>query len=101
MALNHFGSTIVGKEYVQNVISEAQKGNQDASQIVASHDFMEIWVPRGGFDFNAKIDKKECRGVRNHTSIQNVVQQIQPQSTAQPLFSNLIPESNSAVSKDP
>ncbi|KAL7529718.1 hypothetical protein ACHAXR_003116, partial [Thalassiosira sp. AJA248-18] len=52
VALNHFGSTSCGREYVGGMLFEAREGNQSASQIIASHDFMEVWIPRGGFDFN-------------------------------------------------
>ena len=31
-------------------------GNENASQIVASHNFIEVWIPRGGLDFiNDKV----------------------------------------------
>ena len=53
VALNHFGSTSVGNEYITGMVSEAREGNTNASQIVASHDFMEIWIPRGGFVFDS------------------------------------------------
>lgn len=51
VALNHFGSTSMGKEYVDAMVAEARKGNRNASKIIASYDFMELCVPRGGFDF--------------------------------------------------
>ena len=51
VVLNHFGSVSCGKEYVRKMVDEAREGNQSASQIVASHDFLEVWIPRGGFDF--------------------------------------------------
>jgi hypothetical protein len=35
------------------MVSEAREGNESASQIVASHDFMEIYIPRGGFIFDS------------------------------------------------
>ena len=53
VALNHFGSTSVGKEYIDAVLIEARQSNFNASKIIASYDFMEIWIPRGGFDFDA------------------------------------------------
>ena len=51
VALNHFGNTIVSRDEVSGVLAEAQEGNQDACQIIASYDFLEVWIPRGGFDF--------------------------------------------------
>jgi len=56
VALNHFGSTSIGREYVMGQISEAREGNCNASQIISSYDFMEVWIPRGGFNFDAKND---------------------------------------------
>ena len=53
VALNHFGSGSAGKkDYVSNMVEEAREGNQNASQIIAAYDFLEVWIPRGGFDFN-------------------------------------------------
>ncbi|KAL7533431.1 hypothetical protein ACHAWF_004490 [Thalassiosira exigua] len=52
VALNHFGGTVVGGDYVRAIVSEAREGNQNSSQIIATHDFMEVYIPRGGFDFN-------------------------------------------------
>eukprot|EP00584_Thalassiosira_punctigera_P014017 CAMPEP_0172558758 /NCGR_PEP_ID=MMETSP1067-20121228/80783_1 /TAXON_ID=265564 ORGANISM="Thalassiosira punctigera, Strain Tpunct2005C2" /NCGR_SAMPLE_ID=MMETSP1067 /ASSEMBLY_ACC=CAM_ASM_000444 /LENGTH=404 /DNA_ID=CAMNT_0013348191 /DNA_START=580 /DNA_END=1794 /DNA_ORIENTATION=+ len=51
VALNHFASTSAGREHAHGRVSEAREGNQNASQIIASYDFMEVWIPRGGFDF--------------------------------------------------
>jgi ribonuclease BN (tRNA processing enzyme) len=51
VVLNHFGSVSCGRAYVNKMIAEAREGNENVSQIVASHDFLEIWIPRGGFDF--------------------------------------------------
>jgi hypothetical protein len=51
IALNHFGSSSSGKDYVTSMVSEAREGNQNASQIIATYDFLEVWIPRGGFDF--------------------------------------------------
>jgi len=55
VALNHFGGSNIGREHVSGRVSEAQEGNQNASQIISSHDFMEVWIPRGGFDFDDTI----------------------------------------------
>eukprot|EP00984_Skeletonema_dohrnii_P017428 scaffold7914_cov111-Skeletonema_dohrnii-CCMP3373.AAC.3 len=55
LALNHFGGLAFGKSLMTDILSEARDGNRGASQIMAAYDFMEIGVPRGGFDF----DKKE------------------------------------------
>jgi hypothetical protein len=44
VVLNHFGSVSCGKEYVSRMIAEAREGNENASQIVASHDFLEVWI---------------------------------------------------------
>ena len=51
VVLNHFGSVSCGKAYVNKMIAEAREGNENTSQIVASHDFLEIWIPRGGYNF--------------------------------------------------
>lgn len=51
VALNHFGSASCGREYVSTMVAEAIEGNQSSSQIIASYDFLEVWIPRGGFDF--------------------------------------------------
>jgi len=53
VALNHFGSASTGKEFVSKIVSEAREGNVDASQIIASYDLLEVWIPRGGFDFRS------------------------------------------------
>ena len=53
LALNHFGGIAFGKTLMMEIMSEARSGNEDASQIMASYDFMEIYVPRGGFDFDS------------------------------------------------
>jgi hypothetical protein len=52
IALNHFGSASSGKDYVTSMVSEAREGNRNASQIIATYDFLEVSIPRGGFDFN-------------------------------------------------
>ena len=56
VALNHFGSASTGKEFVSKRVSEAREGNTDASQIIASYDLLEVWIPRGGFDFRNSND---------------------------------------------
>ena len=56
VALNHFGSASTGKEFVSKIVSEAREGNADASQIIASYDLLEVWIPRGGFDFRNSND---------------------------------------------
>ena len=43
---------------VRKMVDEAREGNKNASQIVALHDFLEVWIPRGGFDFSD--DKVKC-----------------------------------------
>ena len=58
VALNHFGGTSIGNENVGTLVSEAREGNQRASQIIATHDFMEVYVPRGGYDFAGDEDKR-------------------------------------------
>ena len=52
VALNHFGSASIGKTYVGNVVKEACEGNQNASQVIAAYDILEVWIPRGAFDFD-------------------------------------------------
>lgn len=52
LALNHFGGTNFGKGLMTGILEEARDGNENASQIIASYDFMEIYVPRGGFNFD-------------------------------------------------
>lgn len=53
VALNHFGSASTGKTYVGNVVKEACEGNQNASQVIAAYDILEVWIPRGGFNFDS------------------------------------------------
>jgi len=56
VALNHFAGTTVGRDYVYSRVLEAREGNHKASQIIASHDFMEVWIPRGGFNLVSAND---------------------------------------------
>ena len=58
VALNHFGSASTGLEYVGGMVAEAREGNQNASQIIATYDFMEVAIPRGGFDLNGTENEK-------------------------------------------
>jgi len=62
VALNHFGSASTGKEFVSKIVSEAREGNADASQIIASYDLLEVWIPRGGFDFRNSDDNSMSEG---------------------------------------
>jgi ribonuclease BN (tRNA processing enzyme) len=55
VALNHFASQNAYEGNVDEMVREAQSGNGGASRIVASYDFIELWVPRGGFEFDDKI----------------------------------------------
>ena len=59
VALNHFGSASIGKTYVGNVVKEACEGNQNASQVIATYDILEVWIPRGGFDFNSDVSNNK------------------------------------------
>lgn len=61
VALNHFAgvSANSNEDAVEEIVKEAQNGNGGASQIVASYDFMELLVPRGGFKFNPTRQTKE------------------------------------------
>jgi len=52
LVLNHFGGLAFGKDLMTEIMSEALHGNEAASEIVASYDFMELYVPRGGYDFD-------------------------------------------------
>ena len=54
LALNHFGSTSVTEEYIRNVLEEAREGNENSCEVVATYDFLEIRIPRGGFNFNKR-----------------------------------------------
>lgn len=67
VALNHFASLISEIEHVEEVVEEAQSGNKGTSQIVASYDFMELWIPRGGFKFdeNDKVQENRQKPVLN------------------------------------
>ena len=51
LVLNHFGGAVTGEELVQQAVTEARKGNKDTSRIIASNDFMEILIPKGGYKF--------------------------------------------------
>mmetsp|Transcript_14438 Transcript_14438/g.31302 ORF Transcript_14438/g.31302 Transcript_14438/m.31302 type:complete len:533 (-) Transcript_14438:1572-3170(-) len=59
VALNHFGKVSTAKDYVGAMVDEAREGNQNASQIIASYDFMEVFIPRGGFDFSDNDIEKD------------------------------------------
>lgn len=65
LALNHFGSTSVTEEHINNVLEEAREGNENSSEVVATYDFLEIRIPRGGFNFRRKgTTTKESDSVR-------------------------------------
>ena len=70
VALNHFGSASSGKEFVSSMVSEAREGNRNASQLVAAFDFLEISVPRGGFDFDNAATTKQTRDVINLDTVE-------------------------------
>lgn len=40
------------EEYINNVLEEAREGNENSCEVVATYDFLEIRIPRGGFDFH-------------------------------------------------
>ena len=69
VVLNHFGSASCGKEYVRRMIAEAREGNENASQIVASHDFLEVWIPRGGFDFGGDTATADLHAGAEYTQV--------------------------------
>eukprot|EP00565_Helicotheca_tamesis_P005795 CAMPEP_0185727842 /NCGR_PEP_ID=MMETSP1171-20130828/3412_1 /TAXON_ID=374046 /ORGANISM="Helicotheca tamensis, Strain CCMP826" /LENGTH=451 /DNA_ID=CAMNT_0028396479 /DNA_START=147 /DNA_END=1502 /DNA_ORIENTATION=+ len=50
LVLNHF-SPKLSPEEMDDIVQSAEKSNSGVSQIAASFDFMELWVPRGGYDF--------------------------------------------------
>lgn len=52
LALNHFGGG--ANPIAEDKLSEAQEGSQGACEVVSSFDFLEMWVPRGGYDFDGK-----------------------------------------------
>lgn len=52
VVLNHFASVVRDVNDAGEVVKEAESGNDGVSQIVASYDFMELCVPRGGFQFD-------------------------------------------------
>ena len=51
LVMNHFGGGGTA-DSLDEATAEATEGNGGTSRIVASYDFMEIIVPRGGFDFS-------------------------------------------------
>lgn len=59
VALNHFGSASSGKDYVSSMVNQARQGNQNASQIIASYDFLEVFIPRNGFEFDSKATSEQ------------------------------------------
>jgi ribonuclease Z len=61
VVLNHFAgvSASEASNALEEIVEEAHIGNKGASQIVASYDFMELCVPRGGFKFNETNDENE------------------------------------------
>ena len=72
VALNHFGSASTGKEFVSKIVSEAREGNADASQIIASYDLLEVWIPRGGFDFRNSYEAISMSEIGSETSDKGV-----------------------------
>lgn len=68
VAMNHFGSSSVGKEHVENMVAEARWGNQQAGQVIATHDFMEIYVPRGGYDFSSSTVSESIENTQSERS---------------------------------
>lgn len=61
LALNHFAGTAFGEERMTTILKEARDGNGGASEIMAAYDFMEVCVPRGGFDFDKKEESNDDR----------------------------------------
>lgn len=59
LALNHFAGTAFGEEKMPPILEEAREGNRGASEILAAYDFMEVFVPRGGFDFDKKEESSD------------------------------------------
>ena len=55
VALNHFGSTVIYLDIIEDFLAEARASNKGKSQIIASYDFLEVWIPRGGFAFESEV----------------------------------------------
>lgn len=51
LLLNHISCSIQMKDVEKLVVQMAEKTNKGVSKVVASYDFMELNVPRGGFNF--------------------------------------------------
>ncbi|KAL7481654.1 hypothetical protein ACHAW6_007334 [Cyclotella cf. meneghiniana] len=67
VVLNHFAATSSNEENVDEIVQEALDGNGGVSQVVASYDFMELWVPRGGFEFDVcQQTEADRQGLNNN-----------------------------------
>jgi len=63
VALNHFVSAAVSEDAIETLLAEARRGNRNRSQIISSYDFMEVWIPRGGFNFcNLPLNSSKDKG---------------------------------------
>ena len=62
VVLNHFAGTSAtdGGIGIDGIVDEAKSGSRGASEILASFDFMELWVPRGGFQFIEQEGRHDC-----------------------------------------
>jgi hypothetical protein len=50
LALNHLGGGI-GASELCDLVRQAEEANDGVSRVIPSHDFMELVVPRFGFEF--------------------------------------------------
>uniref|UniRef100_A0A7S4V718 Metallo-beta-lactamase domain-containing protein n=1 Tax=Ditylum brightwellii TaxID=49249 RepID=A0A7S4V718_9STRA len=56
LVLNHLSPKLLSEE-IDVLLQNAEKSNCGVSQIAAAFDFMELWVPRGGYNFESERSK--------------------------------------------
>lgn len=59
LVLNHISPSVVSEDDNTDVANRAEQTNKNASRVVVSHDFMELLVPRLGFDFSEEARKED------------------------------------------
>lgn len=90
VALNHFGNRSSEEEYVTRMVSEAREGNQNASQVIASYDFLEVWIPRGGFAFDSTRSNANDEKVEGASSEEDAIVEEDQETLS---FSSLVSRS--------
>jgi len=53
LLLNHLSSINQKQKDIDNLVKQAHESSGE-THVFASYDFLEVWVPHGGFDGNEK-----------------------------------------------